>query len=133
MDEKVMREVFHELISSLEALDTQSSAISQFLQDKGIVDSKELAPYLERAGNASSVRWLGSRVRIDYLFSTAAKETEEEEDNSARDAAVEEAKNAGGNIRESKTGETGGHRKDEPEKNQENVEGSKGNAGENAA
>jgi hypothetical protein len=70
MDDKTMQEIFHEFISSLEAMDTQSSAISEFLKDKGIASQKELAPYLERAGNASNVRWLGTRVRIDYLFAT---------------------------------------------------------------
>jgi hypothetical protein len=73
MDEKTLQEIFHELISSLEAMDTQSSAISQFLKDKGIATPEQLAPYLERAGNASGVRWLGTRVRVDYLFSTAGK------------------------------------------------------------
>ena len=132
MDEKVMQEIFHELISSLEALDTQSSAISQFLQDKGIVDSKELAPYLERAGNTSSVRWLGTRVRIDYLFSTGAKATQEE-DNSAQEAAAGEAENPDGNSRESKNREGRTAGKDAAEKNQENVEGPQTNAGKHAA
>jgi hypothetical protein len=77
MDEKAMQEIFHEFISSLEALDTHSSAISELLKDKGIATQEELAPYRERAGNASSVRWLGTRVRIDYLFSTAAKAEED--------------------------------------------------------
>jgi len=76
MDEKALQEIFHEFISSLEALDTRSSAISQFLKDKGIATEEALAPYLERAGNASGVRWLGTRVRIDYLFSTASKPEE---------------------------------------------------------
>jgi hypothetical protein len=62
MDEKTMQEIFHEFISSLEALDTQNAAISQFLKDKGIAPQQELAPYLERAGNASS-RQGGRRER----------------------------------------------------------------------
>jgi hypothetical protein len=86
MDEKIMQEIFHEFISSLEALDTQNSAISQFLKDKGIVPPKELAPYLEQAGNASSVRWLGTRVRIDYLFSSAAKEEDDDANSPAKSA-----------------------------------------------
>jgi len=92
MDEKTMQEIFHEFISSLEALDTQNAAISQFLKDKGIAPQQELAPYLERAGNASSVRWLGTRVRIDYLFSSAVKEKEEKEE---KDAEKKSSKSAG--------------------------------------
>jgi hypothetical protein len=78
MDENVVREMFHELFTSLEALETQSSAITQFLKDKGITNKEELAPYLERAGNASNVRWLAARVRMDHLLSSAMKGAEQE-------------------------------------------------------
>jgi hypothetical protein len=78
MDENVVREMFHELFTSLEALETQSSAITQFLKDKGITNQEELAPYLERAGNASNVRWLAARVRMDHLLSSAMKGAEQE-------------------------------------------------------
>ena len=78
MDENVVREMLHELFTSLEALETQSSAIMQFLKDKGITNEEELAPYLERAGNASNVRWLAARVRTDHLLSSAMKTPEKE-------------------------------------------------------
>jgi hypothetical protein len=78
MDENVVREMLHELFTSLEALEAQSSAITQFLKDKGITNEEELAPYLERAGNASNVRWLGARVRMDHLLSSAMKTPEKE-------------------------------------------------------
>ena len=78
MDENVVREMLHELFTSLEALETQSSAITQFLKDKGITNEEELAPYLERAGNASNVRWLAARVRTDHLLSSAMKTPEKE-------------------------------------------------------
>ncbi len=63
MDEKIVQEVLHSLFSSLEALDTQSTAVLQFLKDKGLVNDEEFKPYLEQAGNASGVRWLAARVR----------------------------------------------------------------------
>jgi hypothetical protein len=85
MNEKIVQEILHELFSSLESLDTQSTAILQFLKDKGIGSEEELAPYLEQAGNASSVRWLGVRVRIEYLLSSAMQAAE-------RDAGKESAK-----------------------------------------
>jgi len=56
----------------VETLDTQSTAILQFLKAKGIGSEADLAPYFEEAGNASSVRWRAVRVRIDYLISSAS-------------------------------------------------------------
>jgi hypothetical protein len=78
MDENVVREMLHELFTSLEALETQNSAITQFLKDKGITNEEELAPYLQSAGNASNVRWLAARVRMDHLLSSAMKTPEKE-------------------------------------------------------
>jgi hypothetical protein len=78
MDEKIVQEILHELISSLENLDTQSNAVLQFLNDKGMATDEELARHLEQAGNASSVRWRATRARIDYLVAGAFKSAEQE-------------------------------------------------------
>src|SRR4030088_1834082 len=72
-----VQEILHDLFSSLEALETQNTAILQFLKDKGIATDEELARHLEQAGNASSVRWRGVRVRADYLFASAIKAAEQ--------------------------------------------------------
>jgi hypothetical protein len=78
MDENtnIVQEILHDLFSSLEALETQNTAILHFLKDKGIATDEELASHLEQAGNASSVRWRGVRVRADYLFASAIKAAE---------------------------------------------------------
>src|SRR6267378_3289319 len=78
MDENnFVQEIFHDLFSSMEALETQNTAVLQFLKDKGIATDEELSSHLEQAENASSVRWRGVRVRADYLFASAVKAAEQ--------------------------------------------------------
>ena len=77
MDENLSRQILDDLLPSLEALDTKASALLQLLKDKGIATPEEMAAYLDRAANASNVRWRAARVRLDYLLSSAAKPQEE--------------------------------------------------------
>src|ERR1041385_8024901 len=76
MDNEAMKEVLNELFSHLEKLETQNAAILQFLKEKKRVTDKQLAPYLEQAGNASSVKWRAARIRIDKLLSPEHPEKE---------------------------------------------------------
>jgi hypothetical protein len=76
MNDEAMKEVLNELFSHLERLETQNEAILQFLKEKKRVTDKQLAPYLEQAGNASNVRWRAARVRIDKLLSPEHPEKE---------------------------------------------------------
>jgi hypothetical protein len=73
MDENLSHQILDELLPSLESLDTKVSALLQLLKDKGIATQEELTKYLDQAANASNVRWLAARVRLDYLLSSAAK------------------------------------------------------------
>ena len=76
MDEKIAHELLDELLSSFEALETQSAAILQFVKAKGIATDEDLAPYFQQAAEASSVRWRAARVRINRLLSSAIKSAE---------------------------------------------------------
>jgi hypothetical protein len=78
VNENVVQEILHELFSSLEALETQSTAILQLLKDKGLANEQELALHLEQAGNASNVRWRAAQVRIDHLVFSALKTAEQD-------------------------------------------------------
>jgi chemotaxis protein histidine kinase CheA len=70
-----IEEILDELFSLLETLETQSLALTQFLKDQGIATDEKLAPYLDRAGNASSVKWRAARARMQYLLSPVAKKS----------------------------------------------------------
>lgn len=125
MDQNIVQEILHELFASLEALDTQTSAIRQFLKDKGIATEQELAPYLEEAGNASSVRWLAVRVRIDYLLSSAmtpakpeAKDAEKDSSQSAENKSGKEA-----NAAADKTGEKESEKESEKKSEEKDATG----------
>src|SRR5260221_12968989 len=69
MNNEAMKEVLNDLFSHMERLETQTEAILQLLKEKKRVTDKQLAPYLEQAGNASNVRWRAARVRIEHLLS----------------------------------------------------------------
>ena len=84
---KIVQEILHDLFSSLEALETQNTAILQFLKDKGIATDEELASHLEQAGNASEVRWRAVRARADYLFSSAINAAEQAAEKESRKTA----------------------------------------------
>jgi hypothetical protein len=72
-------QVFEEILPYLEVLDAQIGGVIQLLKDKGITTTEEFAKYVERADRGSSVREVGFRVRMEYLFSSAAKRTASEE------------------------------------------------------
>jgi hypothetical protein len=76
MNNEAMKEVLNELFSHLERLETQNEAILQFLKEKKRVTDKQLAPYLEQAGNASNVKWRAARVRINHLLEPEHSEKE---------------------------------------------------------
>src|ERR1700722_14376820 len=93
MNNEAMKEVLNELFSHLEKLETQNEAILQFLKEKKRVTDKQLAPYLEQAGNASNVRWRAARVRIEHLLLGAMKAAEKDsKKDGPKEAAKEQAK-----------------------------------------
>jgi hypothetical protein len=66
-------QVFEELLPYLETLDSQIGGLVQLLKDKHITTTEEFAQYARQADQASNVKERGLRVRMEYLFSTAAK------------------------------------------------------------
>jgi hypothetical protein len=70
-------QVFEEILPYLETLDAQIGAIVQLLKEKGMTTSEEFAQCVQRADMASNVRERGLRVRMEYLFTRAAKRSAE--------------------------------------------------------
>jgi len=81
-----IKKILEELFSLLESLETQSLALTQFLKDQGITTDEKLAPYLDRAGNASSVKWRAARARMQYLLSPVSKQAKDEEKDKNKEA-----------------------------------------------
>jgi hypothetical protein len=75
-----LKEIFDELFGLLESLEAQSMAVTQFLKDQKIGNDKKLAPYLEQAGNASSVKWRAARARMEYLLAPVQKEADKKKE-----------------------------------------------------
>lgn len=93
MDTNPIREAFEELFPYLEALETRTAALLQFVKDKKLMTDEKFAPYLEQAGNASNIKWLAARKRIEYLLSSLEKDfVKDEESKSQKSDEAEEEK-----------------------------------------
>ena len=92
-DANPLKEVLDELFTLLETLETHSAAVLQFLKDQGITTDEKLAPYLERAGNASNVKWRAARLRMEYLLSPIQKETKDKDKDKDTDTEKLETEN----------------------------------------
>jgi hypothetical protein len=76
MDTETTQRILEELVPTFERLETQSAAVVHFLKAKGIANDEELAPYLEQAANASSIRWGAIPLRMARLLASVQKNTE---------------------------------------------------------
>lgn len=88
-----LKEILGELFTLLEAQETHSVAMLQFLKDQGIATEEKLAPYLEQAGRASNVKWLAARMRMEHLLTPIQKEASDgkKDKEKARETGEEKA------------------------------------------
>ena len=68
-----MSEIFEEMFTLLQDLETRSVAVLEYLKEQGGVGDEKLAPYLDRAAAASDVRWRAARARMDHLLAPKPK------------------------------------------------------------
>jgi len=73
-----VKEIFDEMFTLLEDLETRNVAILEYLREQGGVTDEKLEPYLDHAGAASNVKWRAARVRMEYLLAPAPKSTTEQ-------------------------------------------------------
>src|SRR5271154_4395659 len=86
-----IKEVRDGLFTLLESMETQNAAVLEFLKDQGLATDEKLAPYLNRAASASSVKWRAARSRMSYLLAPAPKRaTDQKEAPDAKEKAVEQ-------------------------------------------
>jgi hypothetical protein len=104
MDQAIIDEILEELSSTLQRVEAQSAAILEFVKEKGMVKEDELAPFLERANAASSVRWRATRVRLQRLLSGLEQKQQQQLDEERKRV---EAKHETG---ENNAGETDGQK-----------------------
>lgn len=75
-----IKQLFDDLFTLLEAQETQTIAVMELLRDAGIGSEEKMKPYLERAGNAASVKWRAARVRMEYLLTPVNKKEDEKKE-----------------------------------------------------
>jgi hypothetical protein len=98
-----IKEVLDGLFTLLESMETQNAAVLEFLKDQGLAADEKLAPYLNRAASASSVKWRAARARMAYLLAPAPKKATDQKEapdakepkGKAADQIDTQSKNAG--------------------------------------
>ena len=70
-------EIFDEMFTLLEDLETRNLAMLEYLKEQGGVSDEKLAPYLDRAAAASDVRWRAARARMEHLLAPKPKSATE--------------------------------------------------------
>lgn len=84
--EQILQELLDELLPTFYTAESRGAAILQFLKDKQLASEEELAPYLDQAANASSVRERAARLRLESLFSSVIKSIQTTSEASSRKA-----------------------------------------------
>jgi hypothetical protein len=86
-------EIFDEVFTLMEDLETRSVALLKYMQEQGGVTDEKLAPYLDRAAAASNVRWRAARARMEHLLAPKPKSTTDTgKDEKTKDGAQPQAK-----------------------------------------
>lgn len=76
-DKNPIAEIFDEMFTLLEAMETRSVAMLDYLQGQQGVTDENLAPYMDRAASASEVRWRAARARMEHLLAPKPKSSTE--------------------------------------------------------
>lgn len=129
-------EIFDEMFTLLEDLETRSVAVLEYLKEQGGVSDEKLAPYLDRAAAASDVRWRAARARMDHLLAPKPKSATEVEKTGKSNAdspqqksedakAASESKDLGKELAPPPAQSSSGESKDDKSKSANAADGAK--------
>ncbi|HEX8816715.1 MAG TPA: hypothetical protein VF753_14550 [Terriglobales bacterium] len=82
--EQLIDEILDDLIQGVEAIESRSKAILDFLKNKGIATDDELKPFLDQAASSSEVEWRAGRLRLHHLFVSAIQAIQKSAEDSAK-------------------------------------------------
>ena len=68
MADSPAKEALYELLDYLEQVETKCGALMAFFRANGTITDENLAPFLERADNATDVKSRAIRARFENLF-----------------------------------------------------------------
>jgi hypothetical protein len=101
-------EIFDEVFTLMEDLETRSGAILEYMKEQGGVSDEKLAPYLDRAAAASDVRWRAARARMEHLLAPKPKSsTDVGKKEKAKDASQSQAQPKKDDAKSSETTKQG--------------------------
>jgi hypothetical protein len=95
-DANPIAEIFDEMFTLLQDLETRSVAVLEYIQEQGGATDEKLAPYLDRAAAASDVRWRAARARMEHLLAPNPKSsTDVAKDDKAKSTSQSQPKEKG--------------------------------------
>jgi hypothetical protein len=116
MDQESIDRILDELFPNFEPLESQSAALLHLLKAKGLITDEELAPFLQQAANAASVRWLAVRVRVEALIANLLNPPEESSAAPIEESSQQAAESDQTEPEEKDSPESGFEQKDEIER-----------------
>ncbi len=110
MDAKVIDEILDAILPPLEAAESQTTALTRFLRERGILTDDDFARFQEEAANAAEIRGRALRLRMHSLVTSVLEEIERTQKREAEKPAPIGQKKGGPPVKEQASTENPGPR-----------------------